>query len=144
MPYKSDKKSQQLGMPLGTAQNRLRRILFFNLLVKYNENICFRCKELILSSDDLHIDHKEPWIDASPELFWDTSNIAYSHAKCNCSARRTPPVIKPLNTDGQELFICRICKKQDVSSFFIKDPNRYKNISSVCKDCKSIENKKRY
>ena len=32
--------TKQLGMPLGTAQNRLKKIILFNLLQENNKNIC--------------------------------------------------------------------------------------------------------
>ena len=39
------KKSEQLGIPFGTANNRLRKSIFFQLLKEYGENICFHCHE---------------------------------------------------------------------------------------------------
>lgn len=83
-----DKKSEQLGMPFGTASNRLRKELLFSLLQKYDICNCYRCGSLINSSNELSIDHKIPWLDNSPELFWDLNNIAYSHLKCNSKLAR--------------------------------------------------------
>jgi hypothetical protein len=77
------KKDQALGIPLGTATHRLRRSLFFALVVKCGENICYRCEEEITSEHELSIEHKVDWLGNSPELFWDLDNIAYSHRKCN-------------------------------------------------------------
>ena len=45
--------------------------------------------QMIASSDDLGIDHQEPWLDVSVERFWDLSNIAFSHKVCNNRARRS-------------------------------------------------------
>lgn len=35
------KKSEQLGMPLGTASAKLRKSILFNLLKEAGKNICF-------------------------------------------------------------------------------------------------------
>lgn len=36
-----------------------------------------------MTIDTFSIEHKEPWLHNSPELFWDLENITYSHKKCN-------------------------------------------------------------
>ena len=82
------KKSDQLGMPFGTASARLRKIILFSLLKKHNENICYRCNKLIETINELTIDHKEPWLDKDINLFWDINNIAFSHHNCNVSIAR--------------------------------------------------------
>ena len=76
-------KAEQLGMPWGTAANRLRKQILFALLVRYGDNTCYRCGEEINDVSDLTVEHKEPWFNVDPELFWDLDNIAFSHAKCN-------------------------------------------------------------
>lgn len=83
------KKNDQLGMSHGTAANRLRKNILFNLLVKHNENVCFQCNELITTPRELSIEHKIPWLDNSVKLFWDLDNIAFSHLSCNSAAART-------------------------------------------------------
>ena len=82
-----DKKRMQLGMPFGTACGRLKKQLLFSLLLKYKENICYRCGKLIDSSEDLSIEHKIDWLDSSnpKQIFFDTNNIGFSHCKCNYS-----------------------------------------------------------
>jgi len=84
-------KSNQLGMPFGTASSKLRKQILFNLLKKYGENICFKCKKEILNEEELSIEHKEPWLHSkSPkELFFDINNIAFSHLMCNITVHRT-------------------------------------------------------
>lgn len=79
----NEKKSATLGMPHGTACNRLRKNILFHLLKKLNENICFKCEIAIESVDDLSIEHKKPWEGRDPSLFWDIENIAFSHLHCN-------------------------------------------------------------
>lgn len=76
-------KSLTLGMPFGTACNRLRKNVLFRLLKKLSENVCFKCGQLIDIVDDLSIEHKLPWEGRSAELFWDLENIAFSHLHCN-------------------------------------------------------------
>jgi hypothetical protein len=53
------RKSDILGMPFGTACNRLRRMVMFELLQRHKENVCFKCGNLILKADDLSLEHKE-------------------------------------------------------------------------------------
>lgn len=77
------RKAETLGMPHGTASNRLRKIILFSLLVKHEENICFKCQQPIETVDDLSVEHKKPWEGISAELFWDLENIAFSHLRCN-------------------------------------------------------------
>jgi hypothetical protein len=82
--------SVQLGMPFGTACGRLRKEVMFELVKEVGKNFCFRCGEPIESSRDLTLDHKEPWrhSENAKDLFFSVANIAFSHWKCNTSARR--------------------------------------------------------
>ena len=84
------KKAEQLGMPHGTAANRLRKLLLFDLAVKSGLGTCFRCDEPIESAKDLSIEHKVPWLDTEDPvgLFFDLNNIAFSHLSCNIVTRR--------------------------------------------------------
>lgn len=79
----NNKKNITLGMPHGTASNRLRKNILFNLLKKHGENVCFKCSEVIDKVEDLSIEHKKPWEGISADLFWDLDNIAFSHMFCN-------------------------------------------------------------
>jgi hypothetical protein len=76
-------KSAQLGMPVSTARSRLVKLIMFDLAKRLDETKCFRCGVDIQSVDDLSIEHKEPWLNVSTELFWDLNNIAFSHLQCN-------------------------------------------------------------
>jgi len=87
--YGNKKKAEQLGMPYGTANGRLRKQILFHLLERHGENVCFQCGEKIECADVLSIEHKKPWLDESVDLFWDLDNIAFSHLKCNISVRRS-------------------------------------------------------
>ena len=81
------KKDEQLGMDHTTAGHRLRKMLLFEFAKRLGLDKCFRCRKQ-LTIDDFTIDHKEPWLDVGPELFWDVNNIAFSHSKCNILAQR--------------------------------------------------------
>lgn len=76
------KASAILGIPFGTAQSRLSRMIMFDLLQRLDEDDCFRCGEKIANIKELSVEHKLPWRD-DPELFWDLDNIAHSHISCN-------------------------------------------------------------
>jgi hypothetical protein len=84
----NEKKAAQLGMPFGTAQNRLRKLVLFNLLQRHGENTCFRCGDVIESVEVLSLEHKRPWLDAETSLFWDVENIGFSHLRCNVADAR--------------------------------------------------------
>lgn len=77
------RKSQQLGMPWGTAVNRLRKTIIFHLLQQLGDNKCYRCGEWILDESEMSVEHKEPWLDVSPDLFWNMDNVTFSHRTCN-------------------------------------------------------------
>lgn len=79
------RKDEALGMPHGTAANKLRKMIMFSLLKKYGENFCFKCGGEIETVDALSIEHKEPWLSAEEpkQSFFDLGNIAFSHLDCN-------------------------------------------------------------
>lgn len=77
------KKDAKLGMPFGTAQNRLWNQVMFSLVVACGRDTCFRCGEKIVNWEDVSLDHKEDWLNDSVDLYWDISNVAFSHRKCN-------------------------------------------------------------
>lgn len=110
------KKSKQLGIPWGTANNKLKKKILFNLLCKLNENVCFHCNKKITSENELSVEHKEPWLDNSPSLFWDLDNIAFSHLSCNCSNGRKAikGKISPHGTKERYCYSecrCDLCRK---------------------------------
>ena len=84
------RKAEQLGMPLGTASNRLRKLILFKILKDNGLNICYRCGKPIESADVLSIEHKENWLDSDnpKEKFFDLENIGFSHLSCNISCAR--------------------------------------------------------
>jgi hypothetical protein len=86
----NEKKVFQLGMPQGTASNRLRKSIILMLLKKLNLNFCYQCGEEIEYENDLSVEHKTPWLDSENpiKLFFDLENIAFSHLHCNIRAAR--------------------------------------------------------
>lgn len=63
MSSANSRKNTQLGMPLGTAVGRLRKLVLFEILRRHGENICHRCSELIEPVEQLSLDHKTAWLD---------------------------------------------------------------------------------
>jgi len=105
-----DRKSELLGMPVGTAQHRLRKMILFSLLVKHKENVCFRCGQVIDTVDDLSVEHMKPWASVDdPNLFWNLDNIAFSHLQCN----------KPVNVGRGER--CATSKLTEVDVIAIRN-----------------------
>lgn len=90
MKQSNQKKTDQLGMPVGTASNRLRKSIIFSLLKEMNKNFCFQCGAEIQSEKELSIEHKIPYLDSEDpkQLFFDLDNIAFSHLACNVGAKR--------------------------------------------------------
>lgn len=135
MGNSNNKKSEQLGMPVGTAQARLRKSILFSLLNKHEENVCYRCNEFITSEKDLSIEHKKAWLDNDVALFWDLENIAFSHLNCNIKdARRKqvtyPPLDGKLWCSGHKDYI-------DESNFGSgKGNSKTRDVSYYCRDCK--------
>jgi hypothetical protein len=84
------KKEQQLGMPWSTASSRLDRLIMFWLAQQCGKDTCHHCGEPILTIEDFSVEHKKPWLDVDSKLFWDLSNIAFSHLLCNNRAGRKP------------------------------------------------------
>ncbi len=93
----SKKKSEQLGMNHSTAANRLRKIIIFVMMQELNEDYCLHCGNRIVHINDLSIEHIEPWLDSDDPvgLYFDTSNIAFSHLSCNSAAARYNPEAGP-------------------------------------------------
>lgn len=85
-----ERKNEQLGMNYGTACNRLRKAVLFKFVCLANQNLCYRCGDIIQTEDEFSIDHKQPWMyhENANELFFDLENIAFSHLSCNVKSSR--------------------------------------------------------
>lgn len=129
------KKAAQLGMPHGTASNRLRKMIIFSLLKKLNENYCHQCGGEIESVKELSIEHKIPWLDsANPkELFFDLDNIGFSHLSCNAGAARQTHRVK---NHGETLYKegcrCDICKSAHNEAWSKYKSKRKRKIQTPC------------
>jgi hypothetical protein len=129
------KKAETLGMPHGTATNRLRKQLLFKYVCLAGDNICYKCKNIIELIDDLSIEHIKPWEGRSAELFWDLSNIAFSHISCN-RPHVNGAVRRRISLDG-DVFRCCSCKQTKERSNFGISSSRWNNVQSECKDCRN-------
>lgn len=94
--------------------SRLRKLIMFRLAQETGRDRCFQCGELIETPDEFSIDHMKPWLDASPDLFWDVDNIAFSHLACNSLSRRwNGPEEQPICRCGQPKGLTRSGKMRD-------------------------------
>lgn len=125
-----DKKRDQLGMPFGTASARLKKNMLLHMLQRLNEDKCYRCGLKIETPDELSLDHKEPWLDNSTDLFWDLDNISFSHPTCNTNARRIKKILPPTGKVW-----CWDCKQYCVLAEF--PLSKRKNRIGQCTSCYS-------
>lgn len=126
-------KAQKLGMPYGTACNRLRKVILFYLLKQLGQNICFQCQKEIESADSLSIEHKRSWSD-KPTLFWDLDNIAFSHLTCNIKASRRGGRSFPQREDGH-VWCCKH-KQYLPKEMFSKGSGRPSGYRAYCNECR--------
>lgn len=125
------KKSEQLGMPYGTASGKLRKSIMHQLMQEAGRDICWQCATKIELVDDFSIEHKTPWLDNSPDLFWSLDNIAFSHLSCNSSAaRQTRKIEYP---DGQKW--CSKCVSFRNMNEFPECAERSRR--TLCRECDS-------
>jgi hypothetical protein len=75
----------------GTARHRLVQDILFQLIQGTGQR-CFHCGGE-LTRETFSIEHKTPWIDSENprELFFDLTNIGFSHLTCNVGAARKAP-----------------------------------------------------
>jgi hypothetical protein len=131
------KKNDTLGMPHGTAANRLRKIILFNLLVRHKENICFKCGQEISTVEEISIEHKLPWEGIDAKLFWDLSNIAFSHLLCNKQDRRPDYraiALKLRRVPPEGTNWCIIHKAFLPNCSFGVSKHRWTGLHNVCKE----------
>lgn len=133
---------ETLGMPHGTAANRLRKMLLFRQLKKHNENTCIRCEKEIETVDELSVEHIKPWEGISAELFWDLDNIAFSHTRCNVPHVRKGGIGKrKIGEVGTSW--CVPCQKFHSENEFSKDARAWNSLRASCRS-QMVEYKKRY
>ncbi len=84
-----DKKQLQLGMNPSTASHRLIKDTLFRLATDAG-HVCFRCGG-VLDRESFSLEHKIAWLDSDDpkRQFFDQSNVAFSHLRCNVGDARS-------------------------------------------------------
>ncbi len=130
---KAKRRSEQLGMPYGTASNKLRKMLMFKFAQELGYDTCYACGCSIETADELSVEHKQPW-EGRPngtELFWDLNNIAFSHIGCN-----KPHTYRQPRTAPEGKAWCGKHKEFLPIVAFNKDKSRPNGLEWRCKECK--------
>jgi len=134
------KRSEFLGMPFGTATNRLRKQVLFRLLEKYGENTCCICNLKIEKVEQLSIEHKISWLNSDNPVFnfWDLDNIGFAHLKCNRPT--TVGINKSLRNSPKDdsNSICSDCKLEKPRTLFNKRKDRWNGLDHRCKECAKL------
>jgi hypothetical protein len=137
-------KAQFLGMPIGTASHRLRKMVLLQLLQRLGQDRCYRCGERIETPENLSIDHKEDWLGQDPALFWDLSNVTFSHLRCNSLAadhrvgaheRGTATASKTRKVGPPGTSWCSGCQQFLPESEFVRNPSGRNGCHWYCKSC---------
>lgn len=135
MGNSNERKAATLGMPYGTANNRLRKMIIFDLLKKSGKNLCARCGLVIEKIDHLSIEHIKPWEGIDPNLFWDLDNVAFSHLSCN--RPHTNSGGAPLRKTGPNgTSWCIGHQKFESVGNFWKDSRQWNGLQQYCKQTK--------
>lgn len=156
MDERTKKKSDQLGMPFSTAVARLNRQLLFVFAKQLGLDTCFRCNLPIGFIEEFTLEHKQAWLDVTPNLFWDLSNVAFSHFSCNAKVARKSEAF--LRGDGIKYLRAAGCHKslnapegkawcsghRDylVTTSFDKNRRNRSGYASYCKECRSARYQK--
>jgi hypothetical protein len=137
-------RAEQLGMPYGTAANKLRKMLMFKFAKELGYDTCFKCSKLIESVEELSIEHKEPWFkqEDGTEKFWNLDNIAFSHRACNRPHTNGNAKYRKVGPDGTAW--CGFHKEFHPKENFEKDSHRWNGLKGYCKERKKILNRRRY
>lgn len=87
-----EKRKTVLGMPAGTANARLLKLIIFEFSIRLEMDVCYRCGGKILQQSDMSIEHKTAWLNHPDPIcmFFAIENIAFSHKKCNYAAANHP------------------------------------------------------
>lgn len=109
------RKYDLLGMPYGTANHQLRKMIMFRFIQNARVDFCYRCGKIIKNIDDLSIEHMNPWQQAEnpKEAFFNLDNIAFSHLKCNVDASNRKGIPHP-NQRGEKSGTSKL-KQQEVN-----------------------------
>ena len=136
---------EQLGMSPGKARSRLWTQLLFSMAQELGRDICFRCGEKIETLETFSVDHKQAWLDVSPDLFWKLENLAFSHRLCNGKAARRNPEAQresikrywaTINTAPEGTSWCMGCKDFLVLAEFHLNRSRIAGVQKYCIECR--------
>lgn len=143
MSTSNARKSEFLGMSYGTASNRLKKQVMLQLLQRLNADICYKCSEQIETAEELSIEHIEPWFDreGGQELFWDLSNIAFSHLTCNRPHTYDRLSLRKVGPDGTAW--CTDCGEFKPTEEFYKHSGRWNGLQAQCKYHLQLRREKR-
>ena len=115
MDNNNKKKDDLLGIPHGTANHQLRKMILFKCVQKLGEDICYRCNRKIESIEDFSIEHKIAWQQSEnpKETFFDLDNISFSHLNCNTAARErgVPHLTQRGENNSQSKLTCKQVKE---------------------------------
>lgn len=126
------KASEQLSVSsFSVARNRLVKMILFGLVGHMGLDSCFKCNKKIENIKEFTIEHKKPWLDVSPDLFWDLQNIAFSHSKCNTAHRKGGHRLRKIGPSGTAW--CYLCKKFEPIEKFHKRSGRWNGVVGYCK-----------
>lgn len=75
------RKAALLGMPVGTAERKLRKAIIHELARQCGRNVCRWCSREISDPEDLAVIHVEDW-EEFPDRYFDLGNVALSHVSC--------------------------------------------------------------
>ena len=132
MNNSNSRKANFLGMPHGTAYNKLKKAILFNCVQKLNEDICFVCGQKIETIEEFSIEHKLPWEGRDIALFWDLNNIAFSHVKCN-RPHIYGEALRKIGPEGTAW--CTKHKKFFPVEYFGVNNTRWNNLADECLNC---------
>ena len=129
------RKDALLGMPHGTACNKLRKALLFMYVTAAGHDYCFRCSKRIERVEHLSIEHKAPWLSsANPRIaFFDLDNIAFSHLSCNAGSANQESHYNRLKTN------CPHGHPYDEGNTRVDPSGRHRR----CRTCKRAEDSRR-
>lgn len=75
------RKTALLGMPVGTAERKLRKAIIHELARQCGRNVCRWCSLEISDPEDVAVIHVEDW-EEFPDRYFDLGNVALSHVSC--------------------------------------------------------------
>ncbi len=138
---RAERIKEQLGMPQGTAANKLRKSLLFAYVKRANDDVCHKCGEIIETVEDFSIEHKEPWEGRDAGKFWALDNIAFSHVQCNRPHTRTTNQNRIIKSP-EGMNWCGVCKDFLPVEKFSKSKHRVSGYHHRCKDHEHLNRKK--